>query len=154
MRKGPSATRTRCRESTVADAQAGYMTPPVPVHHLDLSLISLTRRLPVREERPKGDEDQVGRPLHRVRVNPATRPQDALTIRPETNSNDFGGFWNELADFLRRENCFFERFEFLVCSCECAVACLCPRNSISNVVASLTSHDNLKIFTYIHMLEM
>ena len=25
-------------ESTVADAQAGYMTPPVPVHHLDLSL--------------------------------------------------------------------------------------------------------------------
>ena len=44
-------------------------------------------------------------------------------------------------DFLRRENYFFERFEFLVCSCECAVACLCPRNSISNVVASVIHDD-------------
>ena len=46
-------------------------------------------------------------------------------------------------DFLRREKFFFERFEFLVCSCECAVACLCPRNSISNVVASVTIHDDM-----------
>ena len=44
---------------------------------------------------------------------------------------------------------FFERFEFLVRSCECAVAWLCPRNSISNVVASLTVHDNI----YIHFNE-
>ena len=49
-------------------------------------------------------------------------------------------------DFLRRENYFFERFEFLVCSCECAVACLCPRNSISNVGASLTIDDNIYIY--------
>ena len=49
--------------------------------------------------------------------------------------------------------CFFERFEFLVCSkfshtqcgrtCACAVACLCPHNSISNFVVSSTIHDNL-----------
>ena len=66
------------------------------------------------------------------------------TIRPETNSNDFGGFWNLLEDsnsnFVVAKIIFFEGFEFLVCSCECAVACLCPRNSISNVVASAI-HD-------------
>ena len=44
-------------------------------------------------------------------------------------------------EFCRLENYFFERFEFLVCSCECAVACLCPRNSISHVVASVMIHD-------------
>ena len=31
-----------------------------------------------------------------------------------------------------------------MCSCECAVACLCPRNSISNVVASAI-HDDRNI---------
>ena len=46
-------------------------------------------------------------------------------------------------EFRRRENYFFERFEFLVRSCECAVACLCPRNSISNVVASVMIHDDI-----------
>ena len=53
-------------------------------------------------------------------------------------------------DFRRRGNYCFEQFEFLVCSkfnhiqwgrtCACAVACLCPHNSISNVVVSLTIH--------------
>ena len=48
---------------------------------------------------------------------------------------------------------FSERFEFLVCSkfnhmqrdctCACAVACLYPHNSISNVVVTLTIHDNI-----------
>ena len=51
--------------------------------------------------------------------------------------------WFEF-EFRRCENYFFERFEFLVCSCECAVACLRPRNSISNVVASVTIHGNIK----------
>ena len=46
-------------------------------------------------------------------------------------------------EFCRCVNYFFEGFEFLVCSCECAVACLYPRNSISNVVASAI-HDNTK----------
>ena len=67
---------------------------------------------------------------------------------PEINSNDFGGFWNQLEDsnsnFVAAEIIFFERFEFLVRSCECAVAWLCPRISISNVVVSVTTHDNLK----------
>ena len=52
------------------------------------------------------------------------------------------GFWELISrfefEFCRCENYFFEGFEFLVCSCECAVACLCPHNSISNVVASVT----------------
>ena len=46
-------------------------------------------------------------------------------------------------EFCRREKIFFEGFEFLVCSCECAVALLCPRKSISNVVASVTIHDDI-----------
>ena len=62
----------------VADAQAGYMTPPIPVHHLDLSLISLTRRLPVREERPKGTRTRSVDHFTESGINPATRPQDAL----------------------------------------------------------------------------
>ena len=48
-------------------------------------------------------------------------------------------------EFCRCET-FFEGFEFLVCSCECAMASLCPRNSISNVVASLTIDDNIYIY--------
>ena len=53
-----------------------------------------------------------------------------------------------------RKLSLFERFEFLVCSkfnhtqCgrtgACVVACLCPHNSISNVVVSVTIHDNKK----------
>ena len=56
-------------------------------------------------------------------------------------------------EFRRRGNHFFERFEFLVCSefnhiqldctCACSVACLHPHYSISNVVVSLTIHDNI-----------
>ena len=54
------------------------------------------------------------------------------TMRDETNSNDFGGFWNELADsnstFVAAKN-FFERFEFLVCSkfnhTQCGRTCAC-----------------------------
>ena len=62
-------------------------------------------------------------------------------------------------DFCRREKFFFfERFEFLVRSkfnhtqcgraCACAVACLCPRNSISNVVLLMTIHDIIKVFIH------
>ena len=49
---------------------------------------------------------------------------------------------------------FLNDSKFLVCSkfnhtqcgrtCACAVACLHPHNSISNVVVSLTIHDNRK----------
>ena len=35
------------------------------------------------------------------------------------------------------------------CTCACAVACLHPHNFISNVVVSLTIHDNMYIYTHI-----
>ena len=76
-----------------------------------------------------------------------------ITIPPEINSNDFGGFWNKLADSNSNfvvAKIFFEGFEFLVRSCESAVACLCPRNSISNVVASVTIHDDMFLYVYIY----
>ena len=70
------------------------------------------------------------------------------TIRPEINSNDFVFFLELLSrfefEFCRCVNFFCEGFEFLVWSCECAVACLYPRNSISNVVASAI-HDDRNI---------
>ena len=34
------------------------------------------------------------------------------------------------------------------CTCACAVACLQPHNSISNVVVSLMIHDNIYIYIY------
>ena len=82
-----------------------------------------------------------------------------VTIRKEIISNDFGGAWNDLADsnsiFVVAEF-FSKRFEFLVCShfnhmqrdctCACAVACLHSLNSISNVVASVTIHDNIYMY--------
>ena len=53
-------------------------------------------------------------------------------------------------DFRRRRKLFFfERFEFLVRSCECAVPRLCPRISISNVVVFVTIHDDM--FLYVHI---
>ena len=77
----------------------------------------------------------------------------AGTIRPKTNSNDFGGFWNLSGDsnsiFVVAKFFFFERFEFLVRSCECAVPRLCPRISISNVVVFVTIHDDM--FLYVHI---
>ena len=37
------------------------------------------------------------------------------------------------------------------CTCACAVACLHPNNSISNVVVSLTIHDSKYIYIYIYI---
>ena len=61
-------------------------------------------------------------------------------------------------DFRRCGNILFERFEYLMCSkfshiqreCTCAyaVACLCPHNSISNVVASVTIHDDKYLYIF------
>ena len=34
-----------------------------------------------------------------------------------------------------------------MCSCECAVACLCPHNSVLNVVASTIHDDKFLHFT-------
>ena len=58
-------------------------------------------------------------------------------------------------DFRRCGFFSFERLEFLVCSkfnhrtCASVVACLCPHNSISNVVVSVTIHDA----TDVHVLK-
>ena len=77
-------------------------------------------------------------------------------MRPETNSNDFGGFI--LIRFLSLRKLFFDRFDFLVCSkfnhtqfgrtCACAVACLCPHNSITNVLVFVTIHDDTDVYAY------
>ena len=89
-------------------------------------------------------------------------------MQPKTNSNDFGAFGINLQIRIRilslRKLYFFERFEFLVCSkfnhtpcgrtCACAVACLHPHNSISNVVASVTIHDDMFIKIYQKIEEM
>ena len=69
-------------------------------------------------------------------------------------------------EFRRRENCIFWSIRifgvFKVpshtpcgCPCACAVACLHPHNSSSNVVVSVTIHDNIEIyFSKNIMLEM
>ena len=80
-------------------------------------------------------------------------------MRPKINSNDFGFFLELISrfefEFLRCGN-FLNGFEFLVCSKfnhthHVAVnvpvqwpVCAHP-NSISNVVVSLTIHDNIYI---------
>ena len=93
----------------------------------------------------RGDE-----PLERVR-----RVMDTPVYYSARNKFERFRWFLELIsrfefEFCRCVNYFFEGFEFLVCSCECAVACLYPRNSISNVVASLTIDDN----TYIYICKM
>ena len=104
---------------------------------------------------------------HRRSVD-ATVPQRNFfcTIPHEINSNEFVVFGiNEqirIRIFVAEEIIFFERFEFLVCSkfnhkqcgrtCACALACLYPHNSISNVVAFVTIHDDkmyLQIYFFI-----
>ena len=80
----------------------------------------------------------------------------AIIKRPETNSNDCGVFgtnWQIRIRFSSLRTFFFDRFDFLVCSkfdhtqcgrtCACAVACLHPHNSISNVVVSVTINDDM-----------
>ena len=66
-------------------------------------------------------------------------------------------------EFRRRENYFFERFDFLVCSefnhtqcgrtCACALACVCPQNSISNVVVRDDMYIYIQIFLDIEICE-
>ena len=71
----PSEWSSDLWESTVTDAQSHL----VPIHHLGLSLISLTRRLRVREERQKGMRTRSVDHFTESGINPATRPQEALT---------------------------------------------------------------------------
>ena len=86
-------------------------------------------------------------------------------MRAENKFERFRGFLELISRFefeFRRCGIFFEGFEFLVCSkfnhtqcgppCACAAACLHPHNSISNVVASVTIHDDIYIYIYIYIL--
>ena len=84
------------------------------------------------------------------------RPKPIRTI-----SGFFGINWHSI--FVVAEN-FFARFKFLVCSkfnhmqrdctCACAVACLHPHNSISNVVVSVTIDSWWHIHIQIYLPEM
>ena len=84
-------------------------------------------------------------------------------MRPE---NKFERFWWVLElisrfefDFRRCGIYFLNDSKFLVCSkfnqtqcgrtCACAAACLHPRNSISNVVVSVTMHDDTDVYVYL-----
>ena len=55
-----------------------------------------------------------------------------------------GNQFERFREFLE----LISRFEFEQCgrTCACAVACLSPHNSISNVVVSVTIHDNVHIY--------
>ena len=77
------------------------------------------------------------------------------TIGPETNLNDFGFFLELIGRFefdFRRCGHFWKDSKFWCVqssiTCNEAVhvhvlwACLCPHNSISNVVVSVTIHDD------------
>ena len=108
-----------------------------------------TTRTPTRTEREEHDVYLV--PYH----------------SPETISNDFGWFLELISrfefDFRRRGNFLLSDSNFWCVqssitqygrSCACAVACLYPHNSISNVVASVTIHDDMYIFMYIFIRDV
>ena len=101
--------------------------------------------------------------------------RDAVRRIPSCSSsrNEFERFregWRGLELIIADSNSifvvadFFERVEFLVCSgfnhtqcdcaCACAVVCLHPHNFISNVVVSLTIHDNMKICKDAHIRDV
>ena len=101
---------------------------------------------------------RLGAGIFHLVANPDALLLSSVGYHPPRNKFErFRGFWELFIrfeiDFRRCGNYFFfERFEFLVCSkfnhtqccrtCACAVACLYPHNSISNVVASVTIHDD------------
>ena len=78
------------------------------------------------------------------------REKESTTVRSKRSG--FLELTSRVEFEFRRCGFFFERFEFLVCSrfnhtqcgrtCACAVACLCPRNSITNVLVLVTIHDD------------
>ena len=95
-----------------------------------------------------------------------TRRITKVIVQPQTNSNDFVFFWNYLPDsnsiFVVADFFFFERFDFLrvqssiTCNEICHVhvlwrVCTHPHNSISNVVVSVTIHDNIYMYKYIYI---
>ena len=91
----------------------------------------------------------------------------AGTMRAETNSNDFGFFFKLISrfefEFRRRENDFFERFEFLVSSkfnhTQWPYMCMCcglfaPTQFHSEYVVSVTIHDGMYKSIYIYVRDV
>ena len=85
---------------------------------------------------------------------------NVITIRPKLNSNDFGLISRFEFDF--RHCGFFctirigcSKFNHTQCgrTCACTVACLCPNNSISSVVVSVTTFVYVQIFLVIEVWE-
>ena len=88
----------------------------------------------------------------------------AIYHAARNQSERFRGFLELISrfefDFRRCGNYFFLNDPKLWCStfnhtqcgctCACAVACLYPHNSLSNVVASVTIHDDIYIYIYIY----
>jgi hypothetical protein len=71
-------------DGTMADAEAGFMSEPVPLDAVDLDRVTLTRRLGVREERAAGWRTRVVDHFTESGVNPATQAQD----RPRHDTTD------------------------------------------------------------------
>ena len=85
--------------------------------------------------------------------------QDRGTVPFKTNSNDFGSFWNLISrfefEFLSlRELFFLKDSKFWCVDANVPWHVLYPRNSISNVVASVTIHDDMCIYIYEKMEKM
>ena len=74
----PSEWSNDLWSSTVADASEGCMSAPIFVEQLDLTSASLTRRLPIREERAKGVRTRPVDHFTESGINPATHPKDAI----------------------------------------------------------------------------
>merc|ERR1712086_603687 len=65
-------------EETKADLEFGCMARLVPVSEVDLSKISVSRRIPVRELRAKGWRTRVVDHMTESMHNPATIPVDKI----------------------------------------------------------------------------
>ena len=105
-----------------------------------------------RAERERSEDEE-----EEERYTAHTAPQQYHA--PRNNFERFRIFLEFVGRFefdFRRRGIFFDRIEFLVCSkynhmqrdctCACTTACLHSRNSISNVVVSLTIHDDKNIY--------
>ena len=63
---------------TCEDAEQGFMSEPVPIDTVDLSQVSLTRRIPVRELRAKGWRTRTVDHASESLINDATKPTDGV----------------------------------------------------------------------------
>ena len=63
---------------TRADAASGVMTEPVPLEDIDLTEVTLTRRIPVREHRAKGWKTRIVDHATASLLNGATLSSDRV----------------------------------------------------------------------------